>query len=167
VTQRRTSALLSSRRRRIVYALLLGLWSSGALWWVLHMFFQRSGEFGPVAHPLTPVVLMIHAAFAMASLAVLGLVWGVHVLPAWRRGHRRPTGILTIALFVVLAGTGYVLYYAGDETVREFTSTIHWSLGLLAIAPFLVHALRKPADPRTRSAQAVHGVDSREPGKSA
>jgi len=57
--------------------------------------------------------------------------------------------------------------YAGNETVREFTSTIHWSVGLLAIAPFLVHALRKPADPRTRSAQAVHGVDSRESGRSA
>lgn len=154
MTPRRTPAVLSSRRRRIVYVLLLGLWSSGAIWWVLHTFFQRSGEFGPVAHPLTPIVLMIHAAFAMASLAVLGLVWGVHVLPAWRRGHRRSTGILTIALFVVLAGTGYVLYYAGDETVRDLTSTIHWSLGLLAIVPFVVHALRKPLDPRQRRTDA-------------
>jgi hypothetical protein len=154
VTTRRTPAFLSARRRRIVYVLLLGLWSSGTLWWVLHTFFQRSGEFGPVAHPLTPLVLMIHAAFAMASLAVLGLVWGVHVLPAWRRGNRRPTGILTLALFVVLAGSGYVLYYASDETVRNVTSTIHWALGLLAIVPFVVHALRKPIDPQQRSVRA-------------
>jgi len=155
MTVRRAAATLSQRRRRLVYALLIGLWTSGAVWLVLHTFFQHSGEFGPVAHPLTPVFLKIHAAFAMASLWIVGLVWGVHVMPAWRRGHRRSSGIVTIALFAVLAGSGYLLYYAGDDRVRELTSIVHWSLGLFAIAPFVLHALTKPISAAKREREPI------------
>jgi phosphatidylglycerophosphate synthase len=139
----RSPALLSARRRRLVYVLLGGLWLSGGAWLVLRYFLQRSGDFGPTPHPLTPIVLMIHGAFAMAALAVLGFVWGVHIVPAWRRGHRRATGITLVALFVALAATGYGLYYLGDEAWRATASVAHWVIGLAAIVPFVVHALTK------------------------
>jgi hypothetical protein len=145
VTPTRSPALLSARRRRLVYALLGGLWASGGAWLVLRYFMQRDGEFGPTPHPLTAVMLTIHGAFAMAALAVLGFVWGVHVVPAWRRGHRRVTGIALVALFVLLAASGYGLYYLGGENARAATSLVHWILGLVAIVPFVVHAVTKVA----------------------
>jgi hypothetical protein len=154
MTSVRSPALLSARRRRLVYVLLGGLWASGAAWLVLRYFMQRNDEFGPTPHPLTPVVLMIHGAFAMAALAVLGFVWGVHVVPAWRRGHRRATGIAIVALFVLLAASGYGLYYLGDENARARTSLVHWVLGLAAIVPFVVHAVTKVA-PIPRASASV------------
>ena len=81
-----------------------------------------------------------------------GLLWAVHVAPNWRRHHRRTSGIVSLALLLLLVGSGYLLYYVADEQWRLATSTVHWVLGLAALAPFLVHLLhgRTPHDPEHR-----------------
>ena len=63
----------------------------------------------------------------------------MHVAPNWRRHHRRMSGIVSVALLLLLVGSGYLLYYVADERWRLSTSTLHWVLGLAALVPFLVH----------------------------
>jgi hypothetical protein len=135
----RGPALLSRRRRWLTYCVLGGLWTTGTVWLALRYGFQRAGEFGVTPHPLQPWVLRVHALFAFGTLWLGGLLWAVHVAPNWRRHHRRLSGIVSVALLLLLIGSGYLLYYVADERWRLSTSTLHWALGLLALVPFLVH----------------------------
>jgi hypothetical protein len=137
----RAPSLLSRRRRWLTYSVLGGLWATGAVWLVLRYGLQRPGEFGPAPHPLQPWVLRTHALFAFATLWLGGLLWAIHIAPTWRRGHRRVSGILTIASLLLLVGSGYLLYYTGDDRWRAGVSAVHWIIGLLALVPFLVHLL--------------------------
>jgi hypothetical protein len=137
---------LSGRRRRGIYAVGAGLWGSGALWLVAHYFWLRQGEYGPEVSPAEPVALAAHGAFAMVSLWFAGLLWGVHVLAGWRSGRGRWSGGLTLAGLLVLAVTGYLLYYVGDDGRRAAASLVHWVLGLALLPLFLWHRLGpKPA----------------------
>jgi MFS family permease len=135
------AALLSRRRRWLTFAVLAGLWGTGVAWLVLRYGMQHQGEFGPSPHPLQPWALRIHALFAFTALWLGGMLWAVHIVPTWRRGHRRASGILTIASLLLLAASGYLLYYIGDDRWRVSVSMLHWILGLFAIVPFLVHLL--------------------------
>jgi hypothetical protein len=149
----RGPALLSRRRRWLTYLVLGGLWTTGAAWVVLRYGFERAGEFGATPHPLQPWALRAHALFAFAAIWLGGLIWAVHVVPNWRRDHRRMSGIVSIAALLVLVGSGYLLYYVADERWRFATSTLHWLLGLVAFVPFVVHLVhdRTPRDREHRS----------------
>lgn len=140
---RRTPRLFSRRRELLVHGVLGGLWLSGALWLVLHYFLRRAGEFGAMPHPLEPWVLKLHGAFGFAALGIGGLLWAVHVVPMWLRGHRRPSGIVISALFALLALSGYLLYYAGNENLRTVVALVHWLLGVAALLPMLIHVLHR------------------------
>jgi hypothetical protein len=134
--------LFSRRRENLVYGVLGGVWLSGAAWLVLHYAMRRAGEFGSTPHPLEAWVLKLHGAFAFAVLGVGGLLWVAHIVPMWLRGHRRPSGIVTAVAFALLALSGYLLYYSGDENLRAGVALAHWLLGLAALVPVLIHVLR-------------------------
>lgn len=135
--------LFSLPRVGLVYGVLGGLWISGVAWLLLHYFLQRAGDFGPIPHPLEAWTLKLHGALAFAALWTGGVLWAVHIVPAWRRGHRRSSGIVSVALFALLALSGYLLYYAGDDALRAVVALVHWLVGLGALAPVLVHVLRR------------------------
>jgi hypothetical protein len=118
------------------------IWTTGAAWLGLHYFARVEGPFGPEPHPAEAWVLRAHGAFAFASLWVLGLLWAVHVTPGWARGKRRLTGGLMFAAAALLALTGYLLYYLGDETLRADASLLHWAIGAATLVAFLVHGVR-------------------------
>jgi len=126
----RAALRLSRRRRWTVYAVGLLLWASGALWLLLHYFLMGKGEFGDVPHPFEPWSLRVHAAMAFAAMWTFGLVWGVHIVAGWRTRRQRASGGLAVAVLVWLIGTGYLLYYLGDEQWRSGALIAHWLVGL-------------------------------------
>lgn len=132
---------LTSRRRLLTYAIALGLWASGAAWVALHFLLRTRGDFGPETNPIEPWALKAHGAFAFATLWLMGLLWGVHVVNGWRAGRRRWSGAILLGLALVLTLTGYLLYYAGGDALRSLVSLAHWTLGLGAPAAFLLHRL--------------------------
>jgi len=134
---------LPKGRRWTVYGISFATWLTGVLWLIFHYFLTTEGRFGPVTHPLEPVWIRLHAAFSFIAIAVLGLLWGVHIVRGWNANWRRWSGGTLVGLFVVLTVTGYGLYYALDAQWREWTSLIHWVLGLAAIVAFFVHWLSK------------------------
>ena len=128
------------RSRRLAVYVIAGLtWATGALYLVFHEFLQTPGEFGPEANPLEPWWLKSHGAAAFAALWIFGLLWGVHALNGWNARRRRWSGGLLFGAVAVLIGSGFLLYYAGDEGMREVVSVLHWVLGLAAPLAFMWH----------------------------
>ena len=120
-----------------MYGLTAVLLGSGATWLASRYLEipQRNPE-GWAA-----LAMRVHGAAAMATLAVVGGIAGVHAASAWREGRNRASGIALGATLVVMAITGYVLYYAGAESARSLASVSHWILGLGLPGVLAAHAL--------------------------
>ena len=134
--------LMPPARKWTVRITAAAIWTTGVVWLGLHYFARVQGPFGAEPNPAEPWVLRAHGAFAFISLWVLGLLWGVHVTPGWKRAKRRLTGALMFAAAALLVLTGYLLYYLGDETLRADVSLSHWLIGVGALAAFLLHIFR-------------------------
>jgi hypothetical protein len=139
---KRPSLRLGSPRRLGLYIVGVSVWLSGGLWLLFHYFLVKQGEFGPQTHPLEPWWLKLHGAFAFAAIWIFGLLWGVHVTPAWPFRRRRWSGGAMTGVLFWLTVSGYLLYYVGNETARSFISVLHWSIGLACPLAFFWHRAR-------------------------
>ena len=137
MSDRRTT--MSRLTRLVVYGVGVGVWLSGGIWLAFHHFVSTQGRFGPMPHPLEPWWLRLHGAFAFAALWLLGLLSAVHVAREWRDGRKRPTGIVLVGVLAWLTLSGYLLYYAGEDSLRDVVSLLHWSVGLACPALFVWH----------------------------
>ena len=107
---------------------------SGVAWFVLHdLIDAEPGE-------TERLLLMLHGISAYAVLIAIGSLLPLHVRSGWHRRRKRWTGGSTLAMLVLLAMTGLVLYYGGEAT-REPARWIHIAIGIACIALFPVHAL--------------------------
>lgn len=113
-----------------VYLIGAGIVASGVAWLVLHYYGQIQGEFGVETHPLEPWSLKIHGAFSALALVLLGSLLAIHVTPALQSRRHLWTGLSLLTLWLLLAVSGYLLYYAGDEDLRALISQLHWIVGL-------------------------------------
>jgi hypothetical protein len=134
--------MLSPTHRRYGYAVLALLFLSGLAHFVLHRWFSAEGEFGPHPHPLEPWMLKLHGAAAMFALVLLGSLWRGHVRNSWRHRRNRGAGGIFLACVLLLAGSGYGLYYLGGDAARDWCRQLHIVVGLLAAPAFAAHVLR-------------------------
>ena len=132
----------SRRRKFLIYGVLAALWGSGALWLVFHYFLPQRGPFGNMPNPAERWLIALHGAAAFATLWMGGWLWHAHVAPWWRNGKRRRSGMFLVVLGGALIVSGYALYYANDDGLRRFASTLHWLLGLLFALPLVIHGVR-------------------------
>ena len=151
------SIRLAPVRRAAVYAIGLGLWSSGGLWLLFHYFVVHHGAFGPSPDPAEPWWLTLHGAFAFAAIGMFGFLWGVHIVAGWSAGRRRRSGGLLAGALAWLMVSGYLLYYLGDEDLRAIVSVLHWSIGLASPIALIAHGLtrRHRAAVRMASPRAI------------
>ena len=133
---------LAPGHRRFAYAAIAAIWLSGVLWLVYHYGLQREGSFGLEPHPLEAWWLRLHGLAAFVSLFAFGLLWGVHIRAGLAFARRRLSGLLLLVLLVVLSLSGYLLYYAGEEMLRDAVRVAHWVIGLALLPPFVVHVMR-------------------------
>lgn len=148
--------------RLALYVIGIGVWLSGGLWLLFHHFLSEQGEFGPKIHPLEPWWLRLHGAFGFAAIWMFGLLWSVHVSRAWPGLRRRWSGGVLTGVFAWLIVSGYLLYYAGDESARSVVSVLHWGIGLASPICFGFHRrwLRKRHLPHSPVLSIVDvGVD--------
>jgi hypothetical protein len=145
-----STAKLSPRTRGWVNVVGLSVWVSGVCWLLLHYFGMHAGPFGPERSPAEVWWLKAHGAFAFLSLWTGGLLWGQHIVKAWRKHQRRWTGSVMLGTMLVLILTGYLLYYAG-EGPHDIVSIIHWALGLALPLAYLSHRLIQPAVQATQA----------------
>lgn len=127
---------------RAIYIGFATLVVTGLAWLVLDQWVRVAGEFGPEHHPAERLALIVHGIAAYIFLLVLGALLPVHVKLGWSIGRNRSSGIVLGATMLVLAVTAIALYYVGGESLRTWSSTVHWVVGLAAIAVLAIHAIR-------------------------
>ena len=117
---------------------------TGLVWLGLH-YGAAPGALG------SSLALEVHGAAAMAILFLAGIVVALHLPRGWREQKNRGSGIVVASLLALLTITGFLLYYAGDDRLREAASLVHWLAGLAAPLLLWLHAAlgRRATQPRT------------------
>ena len=138
----RSRAFLTRRQKFAVYGVFALLWISGAVWLPVHYFLRQQGPFGEVPNPAEHWLIVAHGAGAFAALWLGGWLWRAHVTPWRRAGTRRNSGNALLWIGGVLIVSGWLLYYAAGDSLRDAVSLVHWIVGLAAALALLVHTLR-------------------------
>lgn len=101
--------------------------------------------------------MKIHGAVAMLALLVVGSLLPWHAWRAWQVGRNRTTGLVLAAALLIMALTGWALYYVGSEELRPMISYLHWIPGLLGVPALVWHvtAARKRVPPVRRHGHAL------------
>ena len=75
-------------------------------------------------------LLKTHGGAAMGSLIVFGWLIPSHLQIGWKKRQNRLPGSLITAAYLLLALSGYGLYYFGGETLRSLTVWAHCIIGI-------------------------------------
>ena len=137
--KRQLNNRLGNTHRRALYAMFVLLLVSGLLWLGFHYFVSLKTDFGDTHHPLEAWWLKLHGLAAMLALIGFGSLMPGHIRNAWQHRKNRGSGGSMVAVMAVLTLTGYFLYYAGGEEIRQFTSVTHWVVGLALIPLLILH----------------------------
>ena len=137
--RRQLNNRLGNTHRRALYAMFVLLLVSGLLWLGFHYFISIKADFGDAHHPLEAWWLKLHGLAAMLALIGFGSLMPGHIRNAWQHRKNRGSGGSMVAVMAVLAFTGYFLYYAGGEEMRQFTSVAHWVIGLVLMPLLILH----------------------------
>jgi len=149
---------LSRRHQFSLYLTGILLLASGAFWLVSHYFLRSVGPFGPVANPAEVWWLRLHGLAVLGFLVTFGATLPGHVLLSWRHRANHYSGGAVVALVGALMVSGYGLYYIVGDTLRDWVSVVHWSIGLAAAAATGVHVVvgrRRAVRLRRRQLHAV------------
>lgn len=84
-----------------------------------------------------------HGLFCFAMLWLLGYLWAVHVRGACKFKHNFISGLVLMGLIAWLVMSGYFLYYAGIEWVRDGASLSHWVIGAILPLIYGIHLSNK------------------------
>lgn len=93
-------------------------------------------------HPSEVWWMRLHGAALLGFLIAFGALLPRHVTDGWRHEVNRSSGVLMVIIVSSLTLTGYGLYYAGGDTLRQWVSVVHWAIGLISIAALLWHVVR-------------------------
>ena len=120
--------------------------SGGALGW-MRWWCEPADEFALVNHPWQPPVHSLHVALGPLAIFVLGIVWSSHARPRLCAGSRpgRRSGILLLALSLLLVLTGTAVQVVDAERIREWSGPVHAVLGIGWFAVLLLHAVARVA----------------------
>ncbi|MHB1245068.1 MAG: hypothetical protein ACYCZH_01410 [Sulfuriferula sp.] len=132
-----------------LYVVFTLLWLSGALWLGFHYFLRQPGDFGEIAHPLEIWWLRLHGLMGFAMLVAVGTVLPIHTRRAWHLHKNRSSGFLMQAILLLLALTGYALYYFASDANAAWLPLLHWIVGLTLPLMLVVHIRRGRARSQT------------------
>jgi hypothetical protein len=125
---------------------------TGVLWLAVH--YGAGAGVGELPHPIEAWSMRLHGLAAFAALFMFGVLAASHVPQGWRHtfqfhwAGQRKTGLTLCALAVVLAVTGYMLYYFAPETIRPALGWVHALAGVAMGVLILIHRRSKNAEQR-------------------
>ncbi len=139
-------------QRAGVFAAGVVLLLTGCGWLALH--YTVDGGSGELPHPLEAWAMRLHGLGAQGALFLLGALAAAHVPQGWRLSQRprwqgqRASGVGLCALALLLAASGYLLYYFAPEWLRPGLGWLHAVAGVLMALLLLLH--RHGRQPRSR-----------------
>ncbi|MFZ5580037.1 MAG: hypothetical protein ACOZAQ_06195 [Pseudomonadota bacterium] len=84
-------------------------------------------------------VAAAHAASVFIMLTLLGALWTIHMRAGWIRRENVVAGLILVTAFALLAISGLLLYYAGDELTGQIALGLHLFAGLTLPAWLAAH----------------------------
>ena len=129
--------LLSPGRRYAWYLVTATLVVTGLVWLVADQL--KAGDDAETWQRISATVLMVHGGAAMVALILLGAVFEVHMLRAWRNRRNRVTGSVMSTITVVLILTAFGLYYSGSDVIRSWISNTHIAFGIIMPMMIIFH----------------------------
>jgi len=127
------------RNHRRIFFLLFGLvWLTGSVWLVAEWL--KDPVLGPVRSSLQSAAMRVHGAAMLIYLAILGTL-AIHVRRGFALRANRWSGCSVIGVNVLLTFTGWLLYYAADDTARQWSSVTHWAIGVAVLPLLCAHIL--------------------------
>ena len=84
-----------------------------------------------------------HGITAMVATLALGSILPFHLRSGLKARQKLWSGITQLGSLVILIISGAALYYGPEET-RDASILIHWLIGLLFFAIFILHAALLP-----------------------
>ena len=126
---KRRAFQISPRHRRILHAVSLVLFVSGAAWACVHRL-DEQGNAGDALRTFKPWLMKVHGFAAVGFVLLLGTLLPTHVRRAWHARKNRANGAFFLGAMSLLTIFGYALYYLSDETWRNTFSQFHLWLGL-------------------------------------
>jgi MFS family permease len=147
---------LGLRHERWVYAILALAYLTGIAWIALHYGPADNGPDG-AWRAVESWALRLHGAASMAALVVVGSLLAQHVPTAWRLRRNLASGIAMLAGAAALAVTGWLLYYAAGEGIRQWSSYLHMATGGAGPLALLWHLAYQRRLARARRRSSLHG----------
>ncbi len=126
----------------LVYVSVGLLTVTGAAWLLFDSYGSVEGEFGPEKSPFLPWLLMSHGVLAYVFAVVAAMLVPVHIRLGWNALRNRVSGLVVIAVSLLLTATGLLLYYASAEALRDVASASHWITGLALPLLLFIHVAR-------------------------
>ena len=93
-------------------------------------------------------VLAWHGITAMLATLALGSVLPFHLKAGLKAKRKMVSGFSQLLFLSILTISGAVLYY-GPAEIRDDVIVIHWLIGLLFFAIFILHGVITQLNPRT------------------
>jgi hypothetical protein len=87
-------------------------------------------------------VLIMHGVSAAIALIAFGTILPFHIKAGLKSKKNLISGILQLAILLILTITAMLLYY-GPEEVHELSELTHWALGLIFFGTFIFHAISR------------------------
>lgn len=130
---------LSSLHLRI----LLVSWGAAfltGLYWIGSRLVTQRPLFEYVASTYSELLSMkLHGGVVYLTLLCTGsMVW--HIQQGWKTGKNRISGAFLCIFVLLLALTGWGLYYIASDTLRAWTSFAHIAVGWILVIILLIHA---------------------------
>jgi hypothetical protein len=134
---------LSRRHRRWLYLCSVLLFATGSGWLIAH-YGLRAPDLAAdgLPQPSEAWWLRLHGAAQLGFLIAFGALLPEHILHGWRQRVNVSSGVVVISVVIALTLTGYGLYYASGDRLRQWVSVMHWSIGLASAALLVWHIVR-------------------------
>ena len=129
----------STVHRWLLFLAFAGIAVTGLAWAGLDLVNGFGPSPGAAVQSAKSWLGRVHGAFAMLALAAFGSALAIHVPAGWSASARRVSGLVLVIATSVLAATGYLLYYAGSETLRDWSTGLHLGAGAAVCAAFAWH----------------------------
>jgi hypothetical protein len=123
----------------LFHATTIVLTLTGLVYAAMHTLVKPVDPFSVVGSPWEPVVLKAHILVAPALVLLVGLIAHSHILLKLQSGAQsgRRTGVLLIALFLIMTFSGYALQTVTDA--RKTVMVVHLTSGSLWFLMYLFH----------------------------
>ena len=125
-----------------IYVTVFTLVATGVVWLIDHYCPNSVDNTATLSSTVGPIALKIHGAAAMVFLVLLGTLILNHMWVGLKADRNKISGVFLALLNLWLVVTGYALYYASSESLRNGASISHSIVGLLVPILLLVHQKR-------------------------